>query len=224
MTDRRNDDHEAWFRMQLLRWWKTNRRDFPWRRTRDPYRVLVAELMLRRTQARQVVPVYERFLELFPSVPALARADEDEVANVLFPLGLAWRVAAFRAAAQRIEAVHDGEVPDDRAALLALPGVGDYVADAVRCFAFGEAVALVDTNTVRLSGRFLGFPHAGDVRRLGAVRRAIAALVGGDGSKSLNLAMIDHAALVCSTPRPRCSECPLSERCAFLLTAGTSPK
>lgn len=172
--------------------------------------------MLRRTQARQVVPVYHQFMDRFPTIDALAGADDEEVGRVLRPLGLRWRVPAFRQLASAILRSHGGRIPEERHTLLTLPGVGEYVADAVRCFAFDRPAALIDTNTVRLAGRFLGFPHSGDVRRRRDVRTAITSLVGEENTRNVNLAMIDHAALVCRPETPRCACCPLASKCSWV--------
>src|SRR3989442_3199493 len=144
------------FRYQIQNWWKDNRRDFPWRVPAKPYSWLIAELMLRRTRASQVVPVYEAFIQKFPTPEDLSAADDGALIQMLRPLGLAWRVPAFKQLSLRIVSEHGGRVPRGREALIALPGVGDYVAESVRCFGFGEAVAIVDANTVRVAARYFG--------------------------------------------------------------------
>ncbi|MDQ6659592.1 MAG: DNA glycosylase, partial [Chloroflexota bacterium] len=136
------------FQAHLRAWGLENERFFPWRRTQDPFHILIAELMLRRTQARQVVPVYQQFVTQYPDVQMQARAPPEEVARLLFPLGLAWRVPAFQQVAQAIVMEHDGQVPRHYETLLTLPGVGDYVASAVCSFAFRQPFPIIDTNTV----------------------------------------------------------------------------
>jgi len=175
------------FRHEIQEWWKSNRRDFPWRMPVQPYSWLIAELMLRRTRASQVVPVYEAFMQEFPTPEDLSAADEGVVIEMLRPLGLAWRVPAFKQLALRIVTEHGGQVPRDRGALLALPGVGDYVAEAVRCFGFGEAVAIVDANTVRVSARYFGFEFDPDSRRSRppARRRFSSKRISGGGNMSV---------------------------------------
>lgn len=212
MTDAERADR---FRCQILEWAGRHGRDFPWRHTEDPYRVLVAEMMLRRTRADQVVPVYQRFVARFPDVASLAAASEAEAAALLRPLGLAWRVPAFRQLARQILERWGGRLPLSRDALLTLPGVGDYVASAVLCFAGGVAVPIVDTNTVRVAGRFFGFPTHAESRRLRHVREAVARLVTPDAPRESSLALLDFAALVCVAGRPRCEQCPVSLSCAW---------
>jgi A/G-specific adenine glycosylase len=203
------------FRYQIQEWWKNNRRDFPWRVPTRPYNWLMAELMLRRTRASQVVPVYEAFMQKFPTPEDLSAADDGEVIEMLRPLGLAWRVPAFKQLASRIVMEHGGQVPSDRGALLALPGVGDYVAEAVRCFGFGEAVAIVDANTVRVSARYFGFEFDPESRRNKEVRAAVAQLLDATRPAESNLALLDFAATICQPLRPLCESCPVAPRCAW---------
>lgn len=209
------EEQARYFRQQILEWGKSHRREFPWRQTTDPYAILIAEMMLRRTQARQVAPVYQAFLSRFPTPQALAAAPPQEVEALLRPLGLAWRVPAFQGMARQLVERYDGRVPCDRQALLSLPGVGDYVADAVRCLAFGHPVALVDSNTVRVAGRYFGFPVNAESRRRKAVRQAVARLVDPSAPRESNLALLDFAALVCRARQPRHDRCPVADRCAF---------
>lgn len=158
------------FHADLAKWGDEHRRVFPWRAASSPFHLLVAELMLRRTHARQVIGVYLTFIARYPDARKLAAAATEEVATTLYPLGLAWRVPAFQQMAQSLITKHDGEVPTTYEALTALPGVGDYVASALCCFAFGQAVSLVDTNTVRVVGRLFGLPTHAESRRSQLIR------------------------------------------------------
>jgi A/G-specific adenine glycosylase len=213
-------ERSRFFHRQLLAWSVHYGRSFPWRSFSDPYRLLIAEMMLRRTQARQVVPVYEAFLRRYPSPEALAAATEEDVDALLRPLGLAWRIPAFRKMAQQVMAEYHGEIPRDRKALLSLPGVGEYVADAVRCFAFNEPVALLDTNTVRVAGRYFGFPVHAESRRRAPVKRAVACLVAPHAPRASNLALLDLAATICRPRQPSCGCCPVVAGCSW----GRSPE
>lgn len=209
------DADATYFRVRLQHWWMSGRRDFPWRHSAGPYRILVAEMMLRRTRARQVAAVYTAFVERFPSPAVLAAASEASVQEALRPLGLTWRVPAFRQMARQLVERHGGNVPRDREALLALSGVGDYVADAVRGFAFGEPGAVVDTNTVRVAGRYFGFPVHAESRRRVAVRRAVQDLVDPSSPGEGNWALLDFAALVCRATTPLHDRCPVASRCTW---------
>jgi A/G-specific adenine glycosylase len=215
MQDDGDNDTVLFFRRELLNWWQREGRAFPWRETRDPYHVLIAELMLRRTRADQVVPVYSEFLWRYPTVFALASATPGELEALLYPLGLAWRMPAFRSVADVLLTRHGGVVPSEREALLSLPGVGDYVADAILSFAFDVPVAVVDTNTVRVAGRYLGFPIGGEARRRKTVISNVGHLIGRDQARSMNLAVLDLGSLVCRSRSPRCGICPVRRKCTY---------
>lgn len=205
----------AWFRARLTEWFPANQRRFPWRDTDHAFHLLLAELMLRRTQARQVVPVYATFIAKFPDPLTLATASEADVAAALRPLGLAWRVPAFRHLATILVDRHNGSVPRDRVDLVALPGVGDYVASAVRAVAFRLHDPVYDTNTVRVAGRYFGFPTHAESRRRRPVQQAVDRLFSPEWPRESTLALLDFAALVCRAPRPRCESCPVSRVCVF---------
>ena len=204
-------------RQALLEWYETSARKFPWRGDTNPYHVLMAEMMLRRTQANQVVAVYLRFLEKFPDLKSLAEAPFEEVMQCLYPLGLSWRAANFQVLAKEIILNHAGEVPEDRAKLLELTGVGPYVADAVRCFAFGEKSVLLDTNTVRVVARYLGFEYNQESRRKPEVIQAVTQLVDSAQPAHSNYALLDFAATVCRARDPLHNNCPLTIHCSFYL-------
>jgi A/G-specific adenine glycosylase len=178
----------------LLRWYHAVERDLPWRRTRDPYAILVSEVMLQQTQVARVVPRYQAWLERWPTVPALAAASREEVLRAWVGLGYNRRALALHAAAGVV--ARDGW-PDD---LTALPGVGPYTAAAVASFAFGAQVAAVDTNARRVAAR-LGRGAPGELLPAG---RAAA----------WNHAMMELGATVCTARRPRCGECPVRAWCA----------
>jgi A/G-specific adenine glycosylase len=207
------DREIKYFRSTLREWFATNGRDFPWRKTADPYAVLIAEMMLQRTQARQVVQVYLRFLEQFPTIEQLASAAEEDVGHALYSLGLAWRQKHFRRIAEAVVEYNAGGVPEESEELLRLPGVGDYVKSAVRCFAFHRAEVLIDTNTVRVAGRFFGFPTGPESRRKQDVRAAVTELVDPNTPRESNLALLDFAALICMARNPRCGTCPVRAHC-----------
>ncbi len=210
-----DSDTAAFARQELLNWFKTSARAFPWRHDHDPYHVLIAEMMLRRTQARQVVAVYQRFLHLYPDIHHLDQAPAEEVASVLYPLGLAWRAVNFKLLAHEIVTRHNGMVPREREALLALTGVGSYVAEAVRCFAFNEPAVIVDTNTVRVAARYFGFTYNAESRRRKPVIHAVGCLVDEQQPASSNYALLDFAAVVCSAQKPEHTHCPLAACCAY---------
>ena len=202
-------------RAALLAWYLRERRDLPWRRTRDPYRILVSEVMLQQTQVARVVPRYERFLDRFPDVAALAASEPRAVIAEWSGLGYNRRALALRGAAIAVD--RDGW-PRTAMALRALPGVGPYTAAAVATFAFGERVAAVDTNIRRVIERVDGRrrPEPALARRAGR-------LVPADDPASWNQAVMELGATVCTARRPDCGRCPVA-RCRSRGRAATGAR
>lgn len=205
----------AYARQALATWYLHAGRFFPWRADSNPYHILLAEMMLRRTQARQVVPVYQHFVVQYPDALSLDQAPEEAVIALLRPLGLSWRAANFKALARALVRDHSGQVPRASAALLMLPGVGPYVAEAVRCFAFHEPAVVVDTNTVRVAARYFGFEYNPESRRRPEVIEAVAALLDPLNPAHSGYALLDFAALICRARNPDHAGCPLREYCAY---------
>src|SRR5918993_1457112 len=145
------------FRRRLLDWYRANGRDLPWRTTGDPYHILVSEVMLQQTQVDRVLPKYHEWLEKYPSLAALAEADQDEVTETWRPLGYNIRPRRLHAIARESVARYGGELPSDHETLLSFKGIGAYTAGAIRSFAFGQRAAIVDTNVARVLFRiFVG--------------------------------------------------------------------
>jgi len=189
----------------LLAWYDANRRPFPWRQTRDPYAVLVSEVMAQQTQIMRVVAYYERFLALFPTPESLARAPLAEVLAAWSGLGYNRRARFLHGAAAHV--VEHGW-PTTSAGLQALPGVGPYTAAAVASIAFGEPVPAVDTNVKRVLSRWEATPLEGT-----RLAEAAAAALDGDRPADWNQAMMDLGARVC-TPKPDCGSCPVTAWCS----------
>jgi DNA (cytosine-5)-methyltransferase 1 len=208
VTDAAVGVHES--RDQLLEWHESNRRSFPWRRTDlQPWHVLMAEMCLHRTRADQVAPVFEALLDLAPT-PQNMVANGDAALETMKSLGLRWRAENVIKVAEALVELFDGEVPDNDLELRMLPGVGDYVAQAVLCFGFGRRAVLIDTNTVRIVSRLNG---RDDTRRW-QLRLDLYGMAGVRGPDAqFNYAMLDLGALVCKAGRPQCDECPLQSRC-----------
>lgn len=196
----------------LLAWYDAKARDLPWRRTRDPYRVLVSEVMLQQTRVATVLRYYDAFLAAFPDFVALAAAPDEALLARWAGLGYYRRARQLQAAARAIVAA-GGEVPRDPLRLAELPGIGGYTAAAVASIAFGVPVPVLDGNVVRVAARLLG---RDEVASAGA-RRELAARAGelldpqrpGDS----NQALMELGATVCSPRSPRCRECPLAADC-----------
>ena len=200
-------------RAALLRWYRRNYRDLPWRRTRDPYAIWVSEVMLQQTQVATVIPYYERFLERFPTVASLAGAPEEMVLSVWSGLGYYRRATALRKAAIAVVDRHHGRVPDDPDELRALPGVGRYTAGAIASVAFGRPEPALDGNVRRVLCRV--FAMGGDGRNAGqeVLWKIASTLVQGVAPGDLNQALMELGATVCTTRAPRCGGCPIALRC-----------
>jgi A/G-specific adenine glycosylase len=198
---------------RLLEWFAANGRDLPWRHTRDPYRIMVSEIMLQQTQVDRVVPKYHAFLELFPSLEALAAAPTAEVIRAWTGLGYNRRAVNMQRAARAVLDEHGGQFPRDLAALLKLPGIGPYTAGAIACFAFEQDVAFMDTNIRRVVQRMFAGPEesaaAGEARLL---TLAQAAVPPGQGW-AWNQAIMELGALICTAAGPACWRCPLRAEC-----------
>jgi A/G-specific adenine glycosylase len=205
MTARREAAALATFTEPLLAWYARRRRDLPWRRTRDPYRLLVSEVMLQQTQAARVADRYESFLVRFPGAAALAAATPAEVLSAWSGLGYNRRALALQQAARVVS--RDGW-PRDSAGLRRLPGVGPYTAAAVASFAWGEPVAAIDTNVRRVVERVDRRRHAP-----AALARRTARILPADRAADFNQAMIELGATVCTARAPACPRCPVAGTC-----------
>lgn len=199
---------------RLLNWFQAQGRDLPWRRTRDPYRILVSEIMLQQTTVAAVVPYYERWLRRFPSMCSLARAAESDVLHAWQGLGYYSRARNLHRCAQITVAQFGGELPSGVTQLRSLPGIGRYTANAIAVFAFNEALPLVEANTARVLARLLNIRDNID-STLGREQlwAGSARLVPGSNARDFQSAMMDLGALVCTARAPRCGMCPIRKFC-----------
>lgn len=204
-------------RSAILRWYRRHRRDLPWRRSRDPYAIWVSEIMLQQTRVETVIPYYERFLERFPTVEALARARAPRVLAAWSGLGYYGRARSLHAAAGIVAREHAGRLPEEPEALRALPGIGAYTAAAIASVAHGRVAAAVDGNVIRVLARIAGIRGRRDdpaLRR--AVERVATDLAAGPSPGDWTQALMELGALVCTPRAPRCESCPAADRCAAL--------
>ena len=205
------------FRSSLLTWFRRHGRRFPWRKSGlSLYRLIVPELLLQRTRAEVVAAFLPAFLEKYPNWPALAQATEEELGAYLRPLGLWRRRAASLGALARAMSVRRGRFPQTRDEVEALPGVGQYIANAILLFAARQPEPLLDVTMARVLERCFGPRQLVDIRydpHLQEVSRRV--LRGSDESIRLNWAMLDLGALVCTRNEPRCQDCPLNQVCAL---------
>src|SRR5258708_23112422 len=204
----------ASFRKSLLDWFRQFQRDLPWRKTKDPYRVWLSEIMLQQTRVAAVIPYYERFLERFPDIASLAGAPEEEVLRLWSGLGYYSRARNLRNAARQIVAEFGGVFPKTREEILSLSGIGDYTASAITSIAFNKRAAVLDGNVVRVLSRLEAI--RGDLRERKKWQawqveadRLIASAVPGDW----NQAMMELGATICTPRAPQCLLCPVAAHC-----------
>jgi A/G-specific adenine glycosylase len=209
-----------WFRRRLLAWYAINGRTLPWRETTDPYHILVSEVMLQQTQVDRVLPKYQEWLGRYPSLDALAAAEESDVVRTWYPLGYNIRPRRLQTIAREAVERFDGALPQDEETLLSFKGIGEYTAGAVRSFAFGKRAAILDTNVARVLFRV--FVGKGDPKSHALKKRLWAmswAVLPHRRVFDFNQALMDFGALLCSARAPKCDTCPMQRHCrSFPLT------
>ena len=206
------------FRSKIMHWFDSNERDYPWRKTSDPFKVLIAEMMLRRTKADQVKEVYTKLFAEYPDVQVMAEADNRDLEQILHPLGLKWRTPTFGLVAREVKGKYQCRVPETRKELTTLPGVGEYVAGAVLSVAYGKKEWIVDSNIVRLFRRYFGLKTSKEGRRDKHVIEMARVYSSGRNPRKANLAILDFTALVCTPRKPDCEKCPLKTSCHYTLS------
>src|SRR5919202_43630 len=203
------------FRRALLAWYRANGRDLPWRRTDDPYHILVSEVMLQQTQVDRVLPKYHEWLQKFPSLAALASADEADVTQTWRQLGYNIRPRRLHAIARESVARYGGSLPADESTLRSFKGIGEYTAGAVLSFAFGQRAAILDTNVARVLFRVFvgrGNPKTHAMKRtLWDLSRAV---LPQRHVFDFNQALMDFGATLCVARKPKCLLCPMRTDCA----------
>ena len=202
------------FQRRLLAWYAAHGRDLPWRRTRDPYRILVSEIMLQQTQVERVLPKYREFLRRYPSFARLAEAPTGEVRRVWYPLGYNIRPVNLQGIARETMARYGGRLPDDRVELRKMRGIGPYTTGAILAFAYGQDAAVVDTNVRRVLGRvFLGPRGLERTRGDRAFWQLAEALLPAGRAYDYNQALMDFGATWCTPRAPRCTPCGMKSFC-----------
>jgi A/G-specific adenine glycosylase len=202
------------FRKSLLNWFQTYRRDLPWRKNRDPYRIWISEIMLQQTRVAAVIPYYEKFLARFPNVESLASAPQQEVLRLWSGLGYYSRARNLQKAAQQMVAKHAGQFPRQRNELLTLAGIGEYTASAILSIAFDDQHAVLDGNVARVVARLEAI--RGDLRepkRWRDLQSSADRLLARDSAGDWNQAMMELGATICLPRSPQCLLCPISQFC-----------
>ena len=202
------------FRQRLLTWYRRHGRDLPWRKTDDPYHILVSEIMLQQTQVDRVLPKYEEWLIKYPSMEVLATAPEQDVTTTWYPLGYNIRPRRLQSIARESVAKYGGQLPSDEATLLSFKGIGAYTAGAIRSFAFRQRAAILDTNVARVLFRV--FVGAGDPKSH-AMKKHLwilsETLVPMRHVFDFNQALMDFGAMICVARNPKCLICPMAKSC-----------
>ncbi|MBN2982052.1 MULTISPECIES: A/G-specific adenine glycosylase [Cohnella] len=206
---------KAYFSRGLLEWYRSQKRDLPWRRSRDPYRIWISEIMLQQTRVDTVIPYYNRFVERFPTVRELAEAPEEDVLKLWEGLGYYSRARNLQAAAKQVTELYGGSIPDDKEAVSGLKGVGPYTLGAIMSIAFNRPVPAVDGNVMRVLSRF--FCIDDDIARpatRGKMEVLAEELIPEGEAGEFNQALMELGALVCTPRSPHCLTCPVMECCA----------
>ena len=204
------------FQKSILDWHEKNGRGYIWREYSDPYKILVSEIMLQQTNADRVAQIYPQFMQRFPDTIALAHSEVEELKLILKHLGLDYRAARLKNMAQRLAIEYGGEVPSAEETLLALPGVGQYIANAVLCFAYSNRVPLVDINVVRLYERV--FSLRSDKKRAREdpkIWEFATEMMPITEFRKYNWALIDFGAKICMSKNPRCDQCTVRFICSY---------
>ena len=208
------------FRTRLLTWYRRNGRDLPWRKTDDPYHILVSEIMLQQTQVDRVLPKYAEWLEKYPSMEVLAAAPEHDVTKTWYPLGYNIRPKRLQSIARESVARYGGRLPSDEETLLSFKGIGAYTAGAIRSFAFRERAAILDTNVARVLFRvFVAKGNPKDHAMKRHLWMLSETVMPHRHVFDFNQALMDFGAMICVARNPKCLVCPMAKGCrAFPFT------
>lgn len=210
-----NTEHKRYFSHELLDWYDRNKRDLPWRRHRDPYYIWVSEIMLQQTRVDTVIPYFQRFIERFPTIEALADAPEDEVLKCWEGLGYYSRARNLQQAARQVKEQYGGMMPSGKDEVAGLKGVGPYTAGAIRSIAFNIPAPAVDGNVMRVLSRyFLIEEDIMKVRTRTHMEELVMTLIPEGRASDFSQALMELGALVCTPKSPKCLTCPVMHHCA----------
>jgi len=202
------------FRKKLIVWYQSHARDLPWRRTKDPYKIWVSEIMLQQTQVETVIPYYRRWLKRFPTLQSLAAADLSEVMKQWAGLGYYRRARMLHEGAKILLKISSGKVPEDVEQLLKLPGIGRYTAGAISSIAFGRKAPILDGNVVRILTRLEAISSdIGSTKTVARLWKLSQSLLPDQNPGNFNQAMMELGATLCLPENPRCGLCPVSSFC-----------
>ena len=207
------------FAQTIVKWFRSHGRTFPWRETSNPFHILIAEVLLRQTQAGQVVGLYLDLIERYPDAQTLAQADVSDLRKWFQPLGLVRRADRLVQCAQRLVREYNGHVPSDLQALMTLPGIGIYSARAILCLSDGVSVPMIDEGSGRVLRRVLGLHARGPAYSDRILLVTMESILPRKTTKEVNLGLIDIVAAYCRPDNPLCSQCPLARHCTYANSA-----
>ncbi len=203
-------------RTELLIWGEQNLRKFPWRETSDPYKIVIAEVMLHRTRAYQVKDIYEKFILKYPDFESIVKAGREAIRADLKSLGLFWRADLLYDMAVEVVEKYSGKLPLDRKKLMTMPGVGNYISAAILCFGYNLPEPVLDTNTVRVLGRIFGLNITDSSRRSKLYYDVMYDLVNFWDPRTVSFSLIDFANAICiPREKPKCEICKLKDICIY---------
>jgi A/G-specific adenine glycosylase len=202
-------------RNKLEIWGRNNFKPYEWRFKRTPYSVFISEIMLHRTRAEQVVPVYHEFILKYPDMKSVVNDKIENIQKIMKPLGLLWKSASLYQASKIICRDFNCQIPDNKYELMQLPGIADYIASSIICFGYSRYAALIDTNTVRITSRMYNLRLSDSSRRSTEFRRRIEYMVDRKNPVEFNYAILDLGSEICTPKKPSCFICPLNESCLY---------
>jgi A/G-specific adenine glycosylase len=208
---------KEYFWKKIMNWYSENKREFSWRKTQNSYRIFIAEVLLQQTNAEKVEPAHIKIAKKYPSIKELAEAELKELKDIIRPLGLIYRAKNLIKCAQIIEENYNGEVPENKDQLKGLPGVGNYIADAILCYSFDQDTIPIDTNFLRLFSRFdnlkSSYSNKKDDKNLISKIEKYYKTV--RNYRDHNFAVLDFSSQVCKSRNPNCQECCLKNKCFY---------
>jgi len=205
------------FQIEISKWAKKNLIDYPWRENRNPYKVLICEILLIRTKAPQVDPVFRKFMRKYPDMERFLKAKLKDLEKLIRPLGLLFRAKMLRELANQLESEFNRQIPDNFNDLKALKGIGDYAANAILCFGFDKKRPLLDSNFIRIYERFFNITSKTKTPKTDKYLWNISDnLLPDEGYVQFNYAILDFGGNVCLSKNPKCSDCPLNNHCYYL--------
>jgi len=211
----KKNDLDSYFVSNILKWGAKNYRIFPWRESTNPYHFLIVEILLQKTKAEQVIPIYIEMIKKYPDIESLAKGKLTTLEKIIQPIGLIYRAKRLKAIAMQIVKEFNSKISNDESTLIELKGVGKYIARAILCFGFGDKVSIMDVNVGRIIIRFFGFEEPKRIRDSKELWEKADQLLPKSKYRDFSLYLLDFGSMICSKRKPVCNNCPLSRNCQF---------